>query len=47
MKKELKKQKGPDFIKYIVPIIEILNELGGSGNPSEVTDLIIDYCTPG
>lgn len=41
-KKEIKKTKGPDFIKYIVPIIEILNELGGSGNPSEVTDLIIE-----
>jgi len=41
-KKELNKTKGPDFIKYIVPIIDILNELGGSGNPSEVTDLIIE-----
>lgn len=41
-KKEIKKTKGPDFIKYIVPIIEVLNELGGSGNPSEVTDLIIE-----
>jgi len=41
-KKEILKTKGPDFIKYIVPIIEILNELGGSGNPSEVTDLIIE-----
>lgn len=41
-KKEITKTKGPDFIKYIVPIIEVLNELGGSGNPSEVTDLIIE-----
>jgi len=41
-KKEIKQTKGPDFIKYIVPIIEVLNNLGGSGNPSEVTDLIID-----
>lgn len=41
-KKEIKITKGPDFIKYIVPIIEVLNELGGSGNPSEVTDLIIE-----
>lgn len=42
VKKEIKTTKGPDFIKYIVPIIEVLNELGGSGNPSEVTDLIIE-----
>ena len=41
-KKELKHSKGPDFIKYFVPIIEILKELGGSGKPAEVTDLVID-----
>jgi len=41
-KKSLNHIKGPDFTKYFVPIIEILRELGGSGNPAEVTDLIID-----
>src|SRR3989338_1557141 len=41
-KKALKHIKGPDFTKYFVPIIEILLELGGSGNPAEVTDLIIE-----
>lgn len=41
-KKELKHVKGPDFTKYFLPIIEILKELGGSGKPAEVTDLIID-----
>lgn len=41
-KKKLKIEKGPDFIKYFKPIIEVLEELGGSGKPSEVTDLIID-----
>jgi len=41
-KKTLTHTKGPDFIKYCLPIIEILKELGGSGNPSEVTDLIIE-----
>ena len=40
-KKELKHLKGPDFTKYFNPIIEVLKELGGSGNPTEVTDLII------
>jgi len=41
-KKELRKISGPDFMKYVLPIIEILKELGGSGNPSEVTDLVIE-----
>ncbi|MBL8025186.1 MAG: restriction endonuclease [Fibrobacteres bacterium] len=41
-KKEIKTVNGPDFMKYVIPIIEVLKELGGSGNPSEVTDLIID-----
>jgi restriction system protein len=41
-KKEIKTISGPDFMKYVIPIIEILKELGGSGNPSEVTDLIIE-----
>lgn len=41
-KKDLKHTKGPDFTKYFVPIIDVLKELGGSGNPSEVTDLIIE-----
>lgn len=40
-KKELKHSKGPDFTKYFKPIIDVLKELGGSGNPAEVTDLII------
>jgi restriction system protein len=41
-KKEIKPISGPDFMKYVIPIIEVLKELGGSGNPSEVTDLIIE-----
>ena len=41
-KKEIKPISGPDFMKYVIPIIEVLKELGGSGNPTEVTDLIIE-----
>jgi len=41
-KKEIKHIKGPDFTKYFIPIIEVLKELGGSGNPTEITDLIIE-----
>jgi restriction system protein len=36
------KKKGPEFIKYIQPIIETLKELGGSGNSSEVVDIVIE-----
>src|ERR1041384_2575340 len=32
--------KGPQFVKYFGPVIEALQELGGSGQPSEVSDLI-------
>lgn len=30
------------FLRYWIPIIEVLKELGGSGKPSEVTDIVID-----
>jgi len=36
------KNKGPKFIKYFQPVIDSLIELGGSGRPSEVKDLIVD-----
>ncbi|MEZ4938571.1 MAG: restriction endonuclease [Crocinitomicaceae bacterium] len=36
------KKKGPEFIKYIKPIVETLRELGGSGNSGEVTDIVIE-----
>jgi restriction system protein len=32
--------KGPQFVKYFGPVIESLQQLGGSGQPSEVCDLI-------
>jgi len=36
------KTKGPEFLRFCSPIKEVLIELGGSGRPSEVTDLVID-----
>lgn len=33
-------KRGPQFVRYFSPVIEALSELGGSGRPSEVTDLI-------
>lgn len=31
---------GPQFVKYFVPVIEALKELGNSGTPSEVREII-------
>jgi restriction system protein len=35
-----RQRKGPRFAKYIMPVIDTLRELGGSGRPVEVIDLI-------
>lgn len=34
--------KGPQFLSYIVPILEILKENGGAGSTSEVIDKVIE-----
>ncbi|HBC89057.1 MAG TPA: restriction endonuclease [Lentisphaeria bacterium] len=36
------KQKGPQFLQYAIPILDILKELGGSAKPSEIIDKVID-----
>lgn len=35
-------RNGPQFLRFCIPIVEALRELGGSGRPAEVTDLVID-----
>ncbi len=35
-----RQNKGPQFVKYFAPVISALKELGNSGTPSEVKDLI-------
>ena len=35
-------KKGPKFIRFFAPILQVLNELGGSGNSREVNDLVIE-----
>ena len=35
-------QKGPQFIRYFQPVISALIELGGSGRPGEVEDVITE-----
>lgn len=34
--------KGPQFLRFCIPIIEVLREIGGSGTPSEVTDAVLE-----
>lgn len=34
--------KVPQHFRFIIPIIEVLNELGGSGRAGEVSDLVIE-----
>ena len=36
------KRKGSEFLRFCIPIVEILRKLGGSGRPAEVTDLVIE-----
>lgn len=36
------KNKGPKFLRFCVPVLEALQEMGGSGNSSEVTDRVIE-----
>lgn len=38
----MKKSKGPQFLRFFIPAIEVLKELGGSGRPAEVIDLVIE-----
>ena len=38
----MKKEIRPQFLKFFVPIVESLKDLGGSGTASEVIDLAID-----
>ncbi len=33
---------GPEFLKFVRPVVEVLREIGGSGRASEVTDLVIE-----
>lgn len=35
-------QKGPQFVRYFQPVIDALLELGGSGRPEEVEDVIAE-----
>jgi restriction system protein len=34
--------KGPQFIRFLKPILEVLKQTGGSGTVSEVIDKVIE-----
>src|SRR5690554_5390543 len=34
--------KGPQFIKYMIPVIQVLRDMGGSASSSEATDAVIE-----
>src|SRR5262245_49772628 len=38
----MEKAKGPQFLRFCIPIVETLRELGGSGQPKEVTDTVLE-----
>jgi len=38
----MEKLKVPQHFRYIIPIVEVLTELGGSGRAGEVVDLVVD-----
>jgi restriction system protein len=38
----MKKSRGPQFLRFFIPVIDVLKELGGSGKPAEVIDQVIE-----
>jgi restriction system protein len=38
----MEKAKGPQLLRFCIPIVETLQELGGSGQPKEVTDTVLE-----
>ena len=37
-----RKSRLQGFMRFFIPVIEVLKELGGSGRSAEVTDLVIE-----
>lgn len=38
----MERTRGPRFLRFCIPIIDVLNELGGSGKAAEITDVVIE-----
>lgn len=41
-KRKEKNASGPEFIRFFQPVLEVLKELGGSGNAGEVVDSVVE-----
>ena len=39
-----RKGKGPEFLRFMLPIIKILKENNNFGKPKEITNKVIEYC---
>ncbi len=40
----MKKQTIPELYRFVIPIIEVLKEMGGEGKANEVIELVINKC---
>lgn len=38
----MKKTTGPQFLRFCIPVVDVLKELDGSGRPKEVTDAVLE-----
>jgi restriction system protein len=38
----MEKARGPQFLRFCIPIVETLKALGGSGQPKEITDTVLE-----
>lgn len=38
----MKKSNGPQFLRFCIPVVDVLKELDGSGRPKEVTDAVLE-----
>jgi restriction system protein len=38
----MEKARGPQFLRFCIPIVETLKTLGGSGQPKEITDTVLE-----
>jgi restriction system protein len=39
----MRKPRGPEFVRFFLPIVKVLRDLGGSGTTAEVIDRVIEF----